>query len=143
MINRALAAAGASSVRFWGSKLGAKTYRKTIKNEFNMGRHLRIDFELILVAFGRRVGVENRAKRHQTWHRKNNEKMKGAKMLKKSRHEPPTTRGTTGPRPRGVGRGRGESFPRGVETRKVEKKRAENRYKYTTLNHPSPEGWWD
>ena len=93
-----------------------------------MGRHLGIDILWILVDLGSQVGVENRSKIDQKWHRKNDEKKKGAKMAKKSQQEAPTTRGTTGP-----GEGQG-----GVETRRVEKKSAETRY--TTLNHPSPEG---
>ena len=31
--NRALATAGARFLKFWGSKLGAKTYQKSIKNK--------------------------------------------------------------------------------------------------------------
>ena len=93
------------------------------------------------MAFGNQVGIENRAKIDQKWHRKNDEKKKGAKMAKKSQQEAPTTLDTTTPGPwEGVGGG-DKSPPRGVETRRVEKKRAETRY--TTLNHPSPEGWWD
>ena len=66
-----------------------------------MGRHLGIDFLWILVDFGRQVGKENRAKRHQKWHRKNDEKTKGNKMAKKSQQEALTTRGPLGPEPWG------------------------------------------
>ena len=108
-----------------------------------MGRHLGIDFLWILVDFGRQVGRENRAKRHQKWHRKNDDKMKDSKMIKKSKKEALTTLDPRDPGP-GEGVGGGDSLPRGVGTRRVEKKRAEIRYtRYTTLNHPSPEGWWD
>ena len=62
-------------------------------------------------------------------------------MAKKSQQEALMGRGPPPPEPwEGVGGG-DKSPPRGVETRRVEKKRAETRY--TTLNHPSPEGWWD
>ena len=40
----------------------AKIDRKEIKNELKMGRHLDIDFSLILMVWGRQVGVENRTK---------------------------------------------------------------------------------
>ena len=49
-----------------------------------MGRQLGIDFLWILVDFGSQVGVENRTKIDQKWHRKNDEKTKGNKMAKKS-----------------------------------------------------------
>ena len=42
--NRALAAAGAWFLRFWGSRLGANTIKKQSKNGVKMGRHLGIDF---------------------------------------------------------------------------------------------------
>ena len=58
-----------------------------------MGRHLGIDFGSILVDIGSQVGVENRAKIDQKWHRKNDEKTKGNKMAKKSQQE-----GAQGPR---------------------------------------------
>ena len=38
LINRALAAAGAWSVRFWGPKLGAKIHQKTIKKWSQLGK---------------------------------------------------------------------------------------------------------
>ena len=41
-----------------------------------MGRHLGIDFGVILVDFGRQVGVENRAKIDSKRHRKSDEKKK-------------------------------------------------------------------
>ena len=61
-----------------------KSIENRLKNEVNMGRHLGIDFSSILVDFGRQVGKENRAKRHQKRRRKNDEKTKGNKMAKKS-----------------------------------------------------------
>ena len=88
--------------------------------------------------FGRQVGRENRAKRLQKWHRKNDEKMKGNKMAKKSQQEVPTPLGTWGPGPWGGGRGRGITPPQRVETRRVERRGVENRH--LMLNHPSPEG---
>ena len=118
-----------------------KSIKNRSKKEVNIGRHLGIDLGAILVDFGGQLGGGNRARIDQKRHRKNDEKKKGAKMAKKSQREAPTTRGTTTPGPwEGVGGG-DKSPPRGVETRRVEKKRAETRY--TTLNHPSPEGWWD
>ena len=68
-----------------------------------------LDFFTILVDFGCQVGKENRAKRHQKWHRKNDEKMKGNKMAKKSQQEVLTTRGAVGPEPWGGGRGRDQN----------------------------------
>ena len=65
--------------------------------------------------FGKQVGRENRAKRHQKWHRKNDEKMKGNKMAKKSQQEAPTPRDARGPGPWGGGRGRGKPLPRGLK----------------------------
>ena len=38
----------------------------------------------------KQVGRENRAKRHQKWYRKNDEKMKDSKMTKKSKNEAAT-----------------------------------------------------
>ena len=61
-----------------------KSINNLSKNEANFERHLGIDFLWILVDFGRQVGRENRAKRHQIRHRKNDEKTKGNKMGKKS-----------------------------------------------------------
>ena len=91
--------------------------------------------------FGCQLGRENRANIDQKRYRKNDEKKKGAKMAKTSQQEALTTLAPPPPGPwEGVGGG-DKSPPRGVETRRVEKKRAETRY--TTLNHPSPEGWWD
>ena len=49
LINRALAAAGAWSVRFWGSKLGAKTYQKTIKK---WSQHGKASWHRFLIDFG-------------------------------------------------------------------------------------------
>ena len=66
-----------------------------------MGRHLGIDFEWILVDFGKQVGRENRAKRNQKWYRKTIEKMKGNKMAQKSQQEAPKHRGRGVPGPRG------------------------------------------
>ena len=77
-----------------------------------MGRHPGIDFKWIWVDFGRQVGKENRAKRHQKWHRKNDEKMKGNKMAEKSQQDVPTTSDPTGPGPwGGVGGGVHASQP--------------------------------
>ena len=45
-----------------------------------MERHLGIDFLLILVDFGRQVGIENRAKINSRRHRKSDEKKEGTKM---------------------------------------------------------------
>ena len=39
------------------------------------------------------------------------------------------------------GRGRGKPLPRGLKPEGLKRRGVENRY--TTLNHPSPEGWWD
>ena len=50
---------------------------------------------------GKQVGKENRAKRHQKWHRKNDEKTKGNKMAKKSQQEALTTREGLGAEPWG------------------------------------------
>ena len=49
LINRALAAAGAWSVRFWGSKLGAKTHQKTIKK---WSQHGKASWHRFLMDFG-------------------------------------------------------------------------------------------
>ena len=65
-----------------------------------MGRHLGIDFSSILVDFGRQVGMQNRAKIDQKWHRKNDGKKKSRKIAKKSQKVRATPCGTTGPRPR-------------------------------------------
>ena len=46
-------------------------------------------------------------------------------------------RGCAAPPGRG-GRGRGKPLPRGL---KIE--RLKTKHRYPTLNHPSPEGWWD
>ena len=55
---------------------------------------------------GRQVGRENRAKRHQKWYRKNDEKMKDSKMTKKSKKEAATTLDPRDPGPgEGVGGG--------------------------------------
>ena len=61
-----------------------------------MGRHLGIDFYLILVVFGRQVGIENGAKIDPKRHRKNDEKKKGTKMAKKSLQDPARRRGGAG-----------------------------------------------
>ena len=66
---------------------------------------------------GRQVGKENRTKRYQKWHRKNDEKMKGNKMAKKSQQDALTTRGPPGPEPWGGGRGRGRGMPAGGKGR--------------------------
>ena len=55
-----------------------------------MGRHLGIDFSLILVDFGRQVGRQNRAKIDQKWHRKNDGKKKGTMIAKKLEKVPAT-----------------------------------------------------
>ena len=52
-------------------------------------------------------------------------------MSNKTPKESSATRETPGQDPRGGGRGRGKPFPRGVEE------------SIWTLNHLSPEGWWD
>ena len=50
--------------------------------------------------------MENRTKRHQKWHRKNDEKMKDSKMTKKSKKEAATTLDPRDPGPgEGVGGG--------------------------------------
>ena len=49
-----------------------------------MGRHLGIDFSLILVDFGRQVGRQNRAKIDAKRHRKNDAKTKGSNMATKT-----------------------------------------------------------
>ena len=55
---------------------------------------------------GRQVGRENRAKRHQKWYRKNDEKMKDSKMTKKSKKEAATILDPRDPGPgEGVGGG--------------------------------------
>ena len=67
--------------------------------------------------FGRQVGRENRAKRHQKWHRKNDEKMKDSKMTKKSKKEALTPLGPEEPGPgEGVGGGV-EPLPEGRRER--------------------------
>ena len=85
--------------------------------------------------FWRQVGRENGAKIDPKRHRKSDGKMEGTKMAKRSQ-QAVTRRGETrGPEPWGGGRGRGKPLPEG---------RGEGgRGKYTTLNHLSPEGWWD
>ena len=105
-----------------------------------MGRHLGIDFSSILVDFGRQVGTENRAKIDPKRHRENDEKKKGAKMAKKSQQEAPTTLDTRGPGPRG-GFLVAWWLPRGLKPEGLKRRGVENRH--STLNHPSPEGWWD
>ena len=55
-----------------------KSNKNRSKKEFNMGRHLGIDFWMILVDFGRQVGVENRAKSIQ----------KGIEKVMKTRRSP-------------------------------------------------------
>ena len=64
-----------------GSKNQSKIYQK---RDFNMGRHLGIDFRTILVDFGKQVGFENRTKIDPKRHRKSDEKKKVPKMAKKS-----------------------------------------------------------
>ena len=86
-------------------------------------------------------GRENRAKRHQKWHRKNDEKTKGNKMAKKSQQAAPTTRGTEGPEPWGGGRGRRKPLPTGLKPEGLKEEGLKSRH--STLDHPSPEGWWD
>ena len=49
LINRALAAAGAWSVRFWGPKLGAKTHQKTIKK---WSQHEKASWHRFFLDFG-------------------------------------------------------------------------------------------
>ena len=119
----------------------SKPSKNRLEKEVNMGRHLGIDFQSMLVGFCTQVEVENRSKIDQKWHRKNNEKKKGAKMAKKSQQDAPTTPATRGPGPRGGGRGRGKRLPRGLKPEGLKRRGVEKRY--TTLNHPSPEGWWD
>ena len=69
-----------------GVEVGSKNRSKNeLQNEINMGRHLGIDFSSILVDFGRQVGTENRAKIDPKRHRKNDEKMKGTKMARRSK----------------------------------------------------------
>ena len=63
--------------------------------------HLGIDIQAILVDFGCQVGVENRFKIDQKWHRKNDEKTKGNKMAKKSQFEIPTPQEPAVPDPWG------------------------------------------
>ena len=41
----------------------------------------------------------------------------------------------------GQGRGRVQPLPRGLKPEGLKRRGVENRH--TTLNHPSPEGWWD
>ena len=77
------------------------------KKEVNIVRHLGIDFSSILVDFGNQLGRQNCAKIYQKWHRKNDEKKKGAKMAKKSLQGPAKHRGRGFPGPRGGGRGKG------------------------------------
>ena len=72
--------------------------------------------------FGRQVGRENRAKRLQKWHRKNDEKMKDSKMTKKSNKEALTPLGPEEPRPRkGVGGGV-KPLPEGRRERRSKRK---------------------
>ena len=106
-----------------------------------MGRYLGIDFEWILDDLGSQVGGQNRAKIDQKWHRKNNDNKTSAKMTKKSQQEAATILDTTGPAPWGGGGGRGKPLPRGLKAEGLKRRGGENRY--TTLNHLSPEGWWD
>ena len=127
--------------RFGGPSWEPKSMNKQSKNEAKMGRHLGFDFSSILADFGRQVGTENRAKIDQKRHRKNDGKKRGAKMAKKSQQEAPTTLDTRGPGPRGGGRGRGKPLPRGLKPEGLKRRGVENRH--PTLDHPSPEGWWD
>ena len=57
-----------------------------------MKRHFGNNFTWILVDFLSQVGRDNRAKIDPKRHRKNDEKMKSAKMAKKSQEEAPTSR---------------------------------------------------
>ena len=81
-----------------GSKNRPKIYLKA-KSRWE------VNLASILMDFGKQAGKENRAKRHQKWHRKNDEKKKGNKMAKKSQFEILTPRGPLGPDPRGEGEG--------------------------------------
>ena len=76
-----------------------KSIKNRSKNEVNMGWYLGIDFSSMLVDFGSQIGVQKRAKIDQTWHRKNDEKKKGNKMVKKSQFEIQIGRGPLGPDP--------------------------------------------
>ena len=115
-----------------------KPTKNRSKNGVQDGMHLGIDFLAILVDFGYQVGVKNRSKIDQKWHRKNDWKKKGSKMADKTLQEPTTPRARGGPGPGRGGRGRGKPLPRGL---KIE--RLKTKHRYPTLNHPSPEGWWD
>ena len=87
--------------------------------------------------FWRQVGRENGAKIDPRRHRKREGKVDSIKMAKKSQQDVLTPRETRGPEPWGGGRGRGSPSPR------EEGKGEVGSYQYTTLNHLSPEGWWD
>ena len=101
LINRALAAAGAWSARFWGSKLGAKTHQKTIKKWSQHGKASWHRFLMDFGEFGRQVGKENRIKTHQKRHLKEDEKMNDSKMANKSHQEVLRRRGRGIPGRRG------------------------------------------
>ena len=61
-----------------------RSIKNRSKNEVKMGRQLGIEFSSIFMDFGTQVGMQNRSKIDQKWHRKNDEKKKGNKMGKKS-----------------------------------------------------------
>ena len=126
-----------SGGRSWEQKSIQNQSKFEVQHKVPLG----IDFCSILVDFGGQVGFPNPPKIDQKWHRKNDEKKKGAKMAKQSQQEAPTTLDPPPPGPwEGVGGG-DKSPPRGVETRRVERRGVENRH--PTLDHPSPEGWWE
>ena len=59
-------------------------------------------------------------------------------MADKTLQEPTTPRARGGPGPGRGGRGRGKPLPRVLKIQRLKAK-----HRYPTLNHPSPEGWWD
>ena len=87
--------------RFGGSKLEVKIDKKSIKKGVQHWKASWHRFFLILVVFGRQVGIENGAKIDPKRHRKNDEKKKGTKMAKKSQQVPATPQGPRGPGCRG------------------------------------------
>ena len=57
--NRALAAAGARYLRFWGSKLGTNIDQNRSKDEVNMGRPPGLHFFWILMDLGTQLGAKS------------------------------------------------------------------------------------